>query len=383
MSTNASQTQADPVQVRREALDQNVLLVAPSLGYWHGAYQLPRSKTSVTVDGESVDSDSVTTPRAKLITDKYPVDAEGMPWHRKFRAVESRLSRLKEQFSLKFPIPGVRIIPRQRSREFFDSLFGQTLGGLRRRWQQLEAEGRHMDAGPLGARIADIVLKRPLANDLTPIYDPAREEQSLAYELSVLADEFVLTLPDILRQIAEHNPVFQQVQHKIPVAAEQMRSKFFVTAVPVELAGGSGKMVTAASLQEHESLVREACQRHVDAAIEEMISGPRQQLAEALGGLETLIANEGRITERSFRPVREAIAKIRLFDFAANPDMLQRIAELERRLDTTIPKTLTPTAAASTGFTAAIQSFRNEINDATQSAEDFARFGTYTRDLSL
>lgn len=376
------------IDARQEALERSVLLLCPHIGWWKGRYQLPGKSTETVSDGRAVDSNDVTTPSAKLMTDTYPVDSTGTAWKKRFQKIESRLTALKEQFSLPFPIQGVRIVPKARGQELMNELYGLTIGGLRKRIQKADRNGYYRVVDDLQSQLA-VALRKEGENAPanTPIFDNSRptESQSIAYVLHQSALEFCNNWDDIRRQIADKNEVFQLVQSKVPTSSGMMRTKFFLDVVPVELASdiGNAHRIGEDELAEHNDIVREACRRRVDEAIETMIEGPRQQLADALSNLQELINRDGRVTPKSFKPVKDAIAKIRMFDFVANEKLLQQMQLLETKLDITQPNSLDSVTAASGGFNAALAGFMAEVQDAQANSKDLEEFGRDLRSLDL
>lgn len=316
---------------RRRALEERVVLLAPSFGWYRGQYQLPKSKTTVEVDGKEVEASSVTTPRSKLMTDKYPTDRDGMAWKKRLQKIESRQKSLIEKYSVPFPIRGVRIVPKAAARDFF------------------------------------------------------RDLDDVKRDLQEAADEFVADLDDIVRQMKNNTDedVFKAVEHKIPKHRHLMRAKFYIDVVPVEIAGSDSNVLTEGDLQQHYDLVRDACQRKVEEAVEAMIEQPRQQLSDALAGLKDVINRSGRVSTKSFRPVYEAMQKLRSFSFVANDDLLQEINNLERRMNNTVPSTLDEVTAANSGFTAALDALMDEVEDAERQAADMEEFGREYRGIQL
>lgn len=329
-----TETQESPLAENRlRAMEEQVILLAPSFGCYRGQYQLPKSKTTVELDGHEVEGGSVTTPRSKLMTNTYPKDRAGTVWKVRLQRISNRQRALIEKYSVPFPIRGVRIVPKTAAHEFF------------------------------------------------------RELDDIKRDLQEAADEFVADLDSIVDQIRENTDaeVFKAIQNKIPTDRQQMRAKFYVDVVPVEIAGGMGDptVLTDRDLQQHYDLVREACQRKVNEAIETMIAQPRQQLAEALANLKEVINRNGRVTSKSFRPIHDAISKIRAFSFVANDDLLNEMNNLEHRMRGTVPTTLNEITAANNGFAAAIDALLDEVEDAEQQAADLEEFGREYRGIQL
>lgn len=374
------------VATRQEALEKSVLLLCPTIGWWRGQYQLPRASTETRTNGQAVDQDDVTTPRAKLMTDTYPLDRNGTPWKKRFQAIESRLSALKERYSVPFPIPGVRIVPKIRGQEMLNELYGMTLGRLERHIKKARDEyDYHRETKLLEIRDEAVRKLGEHATPDTPVYDADKlpDEQSIAYCLHEAASEFCLNWPDIREQISRKNNVFVHVESKIPYNGSFMKEKFYLDVVPIELAGGSAHMVDEECLAEHEDVVREALRRRIDEAVESMVAAPRQQLADALTGLKDLIARDGRVSTKSFAPVHAAIQKIRLFEFVANDELLAKMRQLERQLETTVPSSLNNESAAASGFSAAIDSFMAEVENETKRTADISTFGRQHRAITF
>lgn len=387
MTTTLEQDHVE-LNSRQEALESNVLLLCPTIGWWKGMYQLSDRNTETVTDGKVISSDDVTTPRATLITNAYPVDRQGNPWKKRFQKIESRLGSLKEKYSVPFPIQGVRIVPKSRGREMMDELYGMTIGRLRNRIKQLNNSGDYRAAELAQRSLNDaLTLEGENADANTPVFDYTKEAdgQSIAYELHRASTEFCNDWPNIRQQIADKNAVFHQVESRVPRSGGVMRTKFHLDVVPVELAGNTRRAnsLTLDDLEEHSAIVQDACRRRVEEAIETMIAAPRQQLVEAMAELQELIARDGRVTSKSFAPVRAAIAKIRMFDCVANADMLAQIDNLERVLNTTNTHSLDHVTAAQSGFTAAINSFKAEVQDAEKQSRDLEEFGREFRSLIL
>ena len=317
---------------RHQALEEQVLLIAPSFGWWRGYYQLPRTKTQTMLDGDVMDQRTVTTPRVRLLTDEYPVDRDGMPWKKRFQTLETRKTAVAERWSVPFPISGVRIVPKKVAVEFL------------------------------------------------------REIRDIETDLHAAVDEFVQDYDGIMEQI--RNNVDQRLveaaaaRASFPKSAAQMRTKFYIDIVPVEIVGigddanVASRTLTLEELEDHQQFVREATQRKIEEAISSVIEAPRRQLAGAVAGLHDVIQRNGKVSAKSFRPVYEAMRKIRMFEFACNQQLLAEIDRLEQRMNITVPNTLDATTAATSGFSAALETLMREVEDAEQIAQDYERFGS-------
>ena len=365
-----------------DLLEENVVLLATTIRWWRGQYQVPRDTVHVTAAGSDVDETAMTIPRAKLITDQYPLDSAGTAWKKRFQKLESRLNAVKDRYSVPFPINAVRIIPRRRVGEYMEELYGWTLGRLREEIS-VATDERQRAAWEAALEDAERQYGRE-APDTTVIRNPCGSTQSIAWDLQVAVNEFCEQWDDIQQQIRENNPLYPLVSHRIPQTVTQLRAKFSLDVTPVALLAEQSTQNASVEelLQQFGPTVREATRRRVEEAIEEMIRGPREQLAQALAALSDLVARNGRVTARSFRPVRAAIEKLRMFEFVSNAELAEQMDQLEQLLERTDPGGLDNVTAAATGFSDALASVMKTVSDEARIAEDLERFGN-VRALSL
>jgi hypothetical protein len=379
MSTAETQAPQEDVLPNIAALESRVLLLAPSISFWRGSYQLPKGNTAVEIDGATVDKETITTPRAILLNKQYPRDSTGVPWKTRLQTLASRQKAVIESYSVPFPIHGVRIVPKRSGGQFFRDLFGDTIGGLERRYRQAVAEENRLIANDLMERINRAKAADNLWTQTTPVFDPDRPGQSVAYQLYTMTREFVTQLPDILGQIERNlDPkVWAGIVHKIPRDPTVMRRKFGMDCTPIELAGTSNSnSITADDLDEHSNLVRQALQDRIDEAVTEIIARPRQDLIDALTNLGELVNRDGNVTAKSFRPVITAIQKLRMFNLTDDGRTEELLSALERRLNITTANSLTAVTAAQNGFMTALLATIEEVGNAQHQAEIAAEFGS-------
>lgn len=330
-AANRTERNAEHAENRRRLLEEKVLLLAPSFGWWRGHYQLPQNKITVELSGEEVANDDITTPRAKLMTDKAPKDSAGKPWKKRFQELNSRQAAVVDSYSVPFPIRGVRIVPKASGEEFLKKL------------------------------------------------------EDVRRDLDTAVGEFVDDLEGVLQQIKDNADasVWEAVEAKIPRRRDQMRAKFYVDVCPIELAGGNPAAVDRNALAAHNDIVREATRRKVDEAVEAIIAAPRIELAKAIAGLKDVIGRNGKVTAKSFRPVTEAMQKLRAFTFVADDQILRTIKELEDRMRITTPTSLDSTTAVTSGFAAALDAVVAEVTDAANQAAVIEDFGRELRGITL
>lgn len=373
------------VQINTDLLGQRVLLLSPTMSRWAGRLQLPSSKAEVHMNHQVLDANAVTTPCVKLMTKQYPLDSDGKPWKARFDAISNRLTALKTQYSVGFAITGVRIIPKATASEFMQKLFGPTIGYLTKKMKEYEEQGRNREANELADRIFDARDKwRDFpSSSRTPVYDPTTEQQSIAYEFWDSVLEFVGDYDNVMRQLETRGECWEYVRTKIPKSKEAMFRKFDLGVFPIELSGTAPGQVSMEDLENHADVVRETCQRQVQLAIESMIAEPRRELAETIENIETLIADRGKISTRTFDRVHRAMEKLNNFSFVANAELMTRLQQLNTMLDTTVPARLNDTDAATVAstaqFAAELASIRQDLVDPGVMERDLMSLGCHSR----
>lgn len=381
MTDDAVETN-DTYEVRRDFLDKHIMLVYPTLGYWRGYCKIANDDITTSAKGQVLEEDQITSPQAKLLTSSYPVDSDGVPWLSRFGKLTSKLNRIKDKYTLPFSLNGVRIAPRSSCYAMLHEFYGLTVGGLRAQIKKAEEEYDYYTRARLQQKLADVLENNDVTAN-TPVYDENVDEQSLAYDLHQTANEFCNNWASIREQLKDRSKVFPLVEKRVPTDARSIRKKFHLSVVPIELAGGSAGVVDIDDLDAHRTSVEAACRQQVEAAIETMIARPRQQLAEAISDVQQLIANSGKITTKSFNPVRQAIANIRMFEFVANDEILAQLKNMENQLDITSTADLRNSADAAEAFSVAIGAVKQAVFDEAEIANQIERFGRPLRAINL
>lgn len=373
------------VQINTDVLGQRVLLLSPTMSRWAGRLQLPSAKAEVHMNDHVLDANAVTTPCVKLMTKQYPLDSDGKSWKARFDTVSTRLVALKNHYSVGFAIAGVRIIPKGIASEFMQKLFGPTIGYLTKKMDEYQELGMHSEANEIADRIFDARDKWEdfPSSSRTPVFDPSVEQQSIAYEFWNNVLEFVGDYDNVMRQIETRGECWEYVRTKIPKNKQEMFRKFDLGVFPIELSGTAPGQISMEDLENHADVVRETCQRQVQLAIESMIAEPRRELAETIENIETLIADRGKISTRTFDRVHRAMEKLNNFSFVANDALMTRLQQLNTMLDTTIPARLNDTdadtVASTAAFAAELASIRQDLVDPGIMERDLMSLGCHSR----
>jgi len=338
----------------RRQLTKHVILANPTVGnptVGGFKYQLGTAgqDVEISVGGHTIDKKHVTKPQFKV----FDLCDELKEIRKKFRQLDTKIDNLTGFESVSVT-RGIRAFPIHGFKTYMDKLVGETRDGH--------------------------VIQRK-ETDGTPV---PFEEQSFLYQLKYLARDLTNRWPQILSMMEENaeSHVWDQVKHKLPQAAT-LAAAHYISIFPVYLQAGEELKIGAEDIVGYEEHFREAVTGRIEQVIDSMVGEPRKLLAEKLNDLHELIQRNGKVTEKSFRPIREAIAKIRHFRFIANDDLLRQIEGMEKRLELTDASELNSTTAAHNGMLTAIEALSNEVTDAEKQTKDFAAFGGRSRGLEF
>jgi hypothetical protein len=314
-----------------EELNRLVYLMSSTVSYWRGHYQIKEACVTLTVptaSGETrqvpLDKKNSTRPQTILLPEA---------WRKRFQEVETAKGRLEERYTLSMPgLRGVRIIPKSACNNYLEAL----------------EEPRRLLNGAV--------------NDFC---------ESFAENMQEIRNNVPAALWDVVRRNVPANP-------------EEFRSKARISTIRVQLnADDDYEVLDHDELNRRSAELRESTLLKAHEAIEAMIAGPREELAKSLQNLAELIARDGRVTERSFSPVRQAVEKLRRFDFMCDEEMLAQVQQMAARLDGVTASELDQQTATENGLFAAITDLQSNILDAEKQALDRARFGLAPRRLNL
>lgn len=330
----------------------HVQIIDPDIGWWSGRFVLKDADT--TVGGEVVDKKHITRPQVKLLE----ATSELREFQEKFRKLNSEACGIIDYYTETFPIRGLRMVPIAKLRNMMHELIGKIEFGM-------------------------------------PVYDSGRhvartnsDEQSVAYRFNRLADDFCQQWPTLVEGMQNNieSSLWSYVRKRLP-GPDHLRGKFFmrVSRLQVNL-GGTSDLVGALAMQssdEYSDYMRDSLQRQIDEAVTQLVAGPRQALVDALNDLNNLIMRDGRVTTKSFGPVRDAIEKIRMFGFIANDELLNEISRLEQVMGVTTPSSLDSRTAVDSGFIDLIKQTSRTAADMTARNEDLAKYGVVGRAIML
>lgn len=335
------------------SLLSHVQIIDPDFGWWRGNRQLKNTKTSV--GGETLDEEIVTKPQLKLMESTPQLQT----YNKKFKALQQEHTKIIAHYTQEFPVSGLRMVPVKKIRDLLYELVGLNEHG-------------------------------------TPIYDTGRHvtrtgsiEQSIAYRHAALTNEFCDDWAELRQSMANALPasVWKVVCDRIPHNTD-IRKHFYVrvTCVDMQLSPAREEaeargVLTSNDLIEYKAYIDRTMQEQIDQAITTIVAQPRQALADALRTLNELIARDGRVTDRSFNAVREAVGRLRNFSFAANSELLQQLNGLERRIADVDVGTIT--ADNNHGLVDYINDVQVGVLNNDRIAADIASFGQAARGLRL
>ena len=349
MIDTQTEPQADTEAQLEHFLDK-VFLVCPSMGWWRGMFPLPKDDVKIQIQGVELDQDRLTRNSLRLLRKDGPFNRAGQPWVSVFSSLEGERQAMFADGYIQFAVRGVYCVPKNKYHHLMARLYGK-----------LEPDEKGVQR---------------------PVYDssiPSDEPQSLAYRFNLAADEFAQDFPQIAEAIKAElkNHEWKLVEKYLP-SPKSIRSRFYIH---VNLLGLSNVTLTeAAELSEYSRAVTEmtaqAARARVQQAIETMVAEPRQQLADALSHL-TEVARGGHANARSYGRVREAIEKLRTYEFLSNDDIHRRLSELETRLVETPAARLSSDADVRDQFESFAGEVVRELTDATAQEADASAFSGY------
>lgn len=328
----------------------SVQVIDPDFGFWEGQYQLKNA--DVMIDGQEIDKKKLTKPQIKLMeaTDNLK------RWKKRFQDLRNEYKAIVTEYTQKFPVAGLRMVPTRAIRELLYELIGKNVEGM------------------------------PVFDDDRYVERTKNTEQSVAYRLRLFADEFCNGFDERLREIeAAIEPNAWAAVHKRIPKADKIREYFYIRLTHVELNLGQQSAerrgdLKATNLQEYQDYINQQIRSQIDKAVETMVAEPRRALAAALNDLNDLILRDtGRVSDASFNAARQALSRLRRFDFVCSPDLVSTIARLEQRLESTDAGTLTAEEARSSGFLQEIATVRENVEDVQAIQADIAAFGMAAR----
>lgn len=158
-------------------------------------------------------------------------------------------------------------------------------------------------------------------------------------------------------QLKLGDDAFEKVKNKIPSGAQLLAAtslEFVSLPMCADLEGIRESNNT--------SLLRLARQRTsemLSRVSESIVAQPRQELADAVQQLQELIGRDGRVTAKSFAPIRRAIEKLGLFDFVVDAELRKQIDALSARMDAITPSEQDRATAESSGLLGILDTLRN------------------------
>lgn len=314
-------------------IESHVIMVAPTLGQWQGRYYVKDDLVEVHTAVEGEQAETLTSPRTRFMTKKYPVDVvTGQAWKTIFDGIVQRKNRILERFSIPVPIRGVRVVPKAAGEEFFRLTIGDGSG-----------------------------------------------EPSIRQQWHDAATRFSNQLEEVYAQIRERTPksIWEAVRYKLPQTPEQMRQKFYFALYPIEFPSADTPVrITGEELSQYRHLVQQQCQEMVDRTLGAVFARPRQELAAALRQFDELVRRGGRVTMRSVRPLQEAVRKFRMFEFVADKELIAKIDKLQGDLQVTDADDLRDEAYVS-GLASAVRSVAEAAMASVHDADDL--LGTSSR----
>lgn len=295
------------------------LLVSMTFSRWRGAYQI--EKAEVTTEGKTVPQEISTPGRWKLVPESF---------NKKLQALESEARALLSKYSVPFSMPGVYIIPLDSA----DALF-----------QRLQ------------------VVRTKLEEEADNLCSP---------------ENYALLLSQLHSAVNGDEELYQVACKFVP-SREDMRKKFGMCwpIVPI----GAPNEEFADSPSEFIKEARAETAKMVKDAIDTLLNEPRKEFADALDNLNNILlknlgneAKNGGVRQASIDSVRNALAKLRSFEFVADNELLKQMSSLDDVLKDTTPKKLNSSMVTAKALSVTLNTIANKARDDDASVQKFDRF---------
>lgn len=306
-------------------LNKNILFVCITVHCWRGLYKI--SEADIKIGKVELDKEKITDPRWKLMP-KY--------WHDRFTKIEHKIRSTVDKLSLPFPIRGIDIVPRSYALKMFQDI--------------------------------DKICK-------TEFY-PA-------------ADEFAAAWPGIVNdlKLSMAPDIFNLVRHHLPDNASTIRQRFHVVKHVIPMTGdmtGFGK-VTDEEANEFAVEINKYTQQFISDTTDLIVKNLHDELNNAVDNLVARIDEKGIVKEGTVDMVRRAFDKLKAFDFAASPDILKKMNNIERTINETSVSELNldnrhGSGLISTNLIKALRSIQKQYND---DVNIVSKFGRKARAISI
>lgn len=311
------------------SLDQCVELVAVNCHRWLGQYTLPTEQTTLSFDGQVVETDDVAASTAKFFTKTSPVDEDGQPWKRQFDSIYTCVRNKISNFTIPFTVDSLRWLPTEKELQFVDEI------------------------------------------------------ESCRTELTELVDRFTDQYASAREQVRERMTpsVWAAIAPKLPTV-ENLEYRYRIDVLPLHIAPPETNY-TLDSLRQRHNIINESIQRAVNNSIDSIIREPRKELIETLRNVDSIVKAGGRLTSRSFNAVHNAIQKLRNFNFMADAEVENWMTNLEEHLNEVAPKSIREDAEIRSTFSDMLSNTMSCLNDELKIAAQVQSLGQSFRTLEL
>lgn len=293
----------------------------------------------VSIDGIELNDKQVTPPQWKLMPQELKQELQGIQ-----NAVVATLDRYRVQ---------VRSAASRSSVDAFGNVRVDTLR------EDLDLEKNYL-------RSMHLIPDSRILACITELKDHNEQLRAIVQRLGEDMDRFRFAVEQQL-----NDPVAWSHAKKLLPTADDLLKKTGVEWVPIPI-GTQNRGVQEANRGQIGELIRERMNAFMEGIVESIVAEPRQEVFRALKDLDDLITRDGRVTERSFVPVKRALEKLRSFD-VADEELERRVSQLEDRMAVITPSQQTRLVAENNGLTTAIRNVMERARDENAIQEQYGR----------
>lgn len=183
-----------------------------------------------------------------------------------------------------------------------------------------------------------------------------------------------------IRAKLKNDTLFAAAKKRIP-SLSQLLETTSVDFITIPFGLGMSQL-RACGAKSFLAQARSRTQDMAEQVARNLVTGPRQELAAALGGLKELIEANGRVSTKSLNPVRAAFEKLERFSFVADTTLLNQINNLRQTLDGITPSEQNAEVSLQNGLLAALRATIVAANDDTKVEEQY-REAVLSRRITL
>jgi hypothetical protein len=280
-------------------------------------------------DGQEVQAENVSAPTTKFFIKNSPVDEDNVPWKKQFDAIYSRASNIVSKYTIPFTVRSLRWLPVAHEIHFID----------------------------------DIQTCQTMLSDLVERFN----------------DQYLSAKQQVQTRVGD--ALWDFMAPKLPMLGK-LAPRFSINILPMHIAPPETNL-TIEDLRSRHDVITNAIRGAVENSLEDIIREPRKELVKTITAVNNIINTGGRLNTRSFNAVKQAIEKLRAFNFMVDGDVESVLRTVEENINEHTPKEIMDDAGIKSAFSSMLTNTVDTLSDEMRINEDIASFGRSMRVLDL